>query len=99
MRLEFCNKKERRNCQHLIKALKEIEKHHLKDQDRPVYLTLTAQDLRLAPTLTDLHTQRLSTSCLVVLKGDIFTADCEEGDEKRVFLIRSFKMLRAFKKN
>ena len=72
MRLEFCNKKERKNCQYFIKALKEIEKYHFNNPQRPLFLTVTPNDLRLAPSLDDLHKDHLESSCLIIIKNDSF---------------------------
>ena len=97
MRLEFSNKKERKNCQGLIKALKEVEKHNLKDSEKPVFLTLTAHDLRVSPFLEDPHTSRVEATCEVVIRGESFSR--QEEEVGKVFKFKSFKLLRAFRKN
>lgn len=99
MKLEFSNKKDRKNCQFLIRALKEIEKHNPKDTQRPFYLTVSHQDLKIAPNLQDLHRQRIEAACLIIIKNDVFTAEIDDEDLGKVYLIHSFKLLRAFKKN
>lgn len=99
MKLEFSNKKDRKNCQFFIRALKEIEKHNPKDTQRPLYLTICPQDIKIAPALQDLHRQRIEAACLVVIKNDVYTVEVDEEQQGKIYLIQSFKMLRAFKKN
>ena len=78
MRIEFGNKKERKNCHGFIKALKEVEKHHSKDAERPIFFTVNATDLRLAPYASDPHHSHVEATCQVVIKADSFA---KQGDE------------------
>lgn len=75
MKIEFSNKKEKKNCQYFIRALKEVEKHTIKDPQRPLFLTLTPNDLRMTPTLSDLHLTRIDANCLTIIKNEIFVTE------------------------
>lgn len=98
MKLNFTNKKERKNCQAFIKALKEIEKHSLRDSQRTVFLHATPAHLQLAPSLLDLHRTRLEATCLITLRPDTFSLQLDHAPHGRVFMLRAFKLLRCFKK-
>jgi hypothetical protein len=97
MKLNFTNKKERKNCQAFIKALKEIEKHSLKDSQRTVFIHAAAAHLQLAPSLLDLHRARLDATCLITLRPDTYSLQLDL-PTARVFRLRAFKLLRCFKK-
>jgi hypothetical protein len=99
MKLTFTNRKENKNCLYLIRALHEIEKHNLKDTRKPVYVFASKEEMRLAPSLADLHKERLEDGCLITLRADVYNLVFDEATPFKVFLINSSKLLKAFTKN
>lgn len=99
MKLTFTNKKENKNCLYFIRALHEIEKHNLKDGRKPVFLYASKEELRLAPSLVDLHKERNEDGCLITFKSDVYSLVFDEAVDFKIFLMHSAKLLKSFTKN
>ncbi len=99
MKLTFTNRRENKNCLYFIRALHEIEKHNLKDTRKPVYIYASKEEMRMAPSLADLHKERLEDACLITFKPDVFNLVLDDNDPFKIYNINSSKLLKAFTKN
>lgn len=99
MKLTFTNRKENKNCLSFIRALHEIEKHNLKDSKKPVYMYVSKEEMRMAPSLFDIHKDRLEDACLITLKPDVFNIVFDDNVPFKIFNISSSRLLKAFTKN